>query len=120
MGLAMALGLASAFGGDALAQNADAGLAVFKANCSACHSAQAGRNLVGPSLFALVGRKAGSVAGFHYSAANKASAMVWDAAELDLYLASPAIVVPHTSMTFSGVKDAQKRADLIAYLTTLR
>lgn len=75
--------------------------------------------MVGPSLFGVVGRKAGQVVGFHYSPANKASNQTWDAAALDLYLTSPATVVPHTIMTYPGLKDAQKRADLIAYLATL-
>ena len=75
--------------------------------------------MVGPSLAGVVGRPAGQVAGFHYSAANKGSALVWDTATLDRYLTSPKDVVPHTIMTYAGLKDAKKRADLIAYLSTL-
>ncbi len=75
--------------------------------------------MVGPSLFGIVGRPAGQVPGFHYSAANKSSALTWDAATLDRYLTSPRDVVPHTIMTYGGLKDAQKRANLIAYLSTL-
>lgn len=75
----------------AVAQDAGAGAAVFKSQCSICHSPQAGRNMVGPSLFGIVGRQAGTIAGFHYSPANKESGLTWDAATLDRYLTSPAL-----------------------------
>jgi cytochrome c len=102
-----------------MAQDAAAGQAVFKSQCGICHSAAAGKNMTGPSLFDIVGRKAGQVAGFHYSDANKNSGLTWDTATLDKYLTSPKDVVPHTIMTYPGVKDADKRANLIAYLATL-
>jgi len=105
--------------GPATAQDAAAGAAVFKSQCSICHTVQSGRNLVGPSLFGVVGRPAGTIPGFHYSPANKTSGLTWDAATLDRYLTSPGTVVPHTIMTYAGLKDAQKRADLIAYLSTV-
>lgn len=117
--LAGLAGFLLAWGQSAHAQDAAAGQAVFQTQCAACHSAQTGRNMTGPSLFGVVGRTAGKVPGFHYSAANQASSLTWDAAELDKYLTSPKDVVPHTTMTFAGVKDAQKRANLIAYLATL-
>jgi cytochrome c len=104
----------------ARAQDATAGQAVFKSQCTICHSATAGKNMTGPSLFDIAGRKAGQVAGFHYSEANKNSGLTWDAATLDKYLTSPKDVVPHTIMAYPGLKDAQKRANLIAYLATLR
>lgn len=104
----------------AVAQSAAAGAAVFKSQCGICHSALAGRNMTGPSLFDVVGRPAGKVAGFHYSPANRDSGLTWDAATLDRYLTSPGTVVPHTIMTYPGLKDATKRADLIAYLSSLR
>lgn len=105
--------------GPAAAQDVAAGAAVFKSQCGICHTVQPGRNLVGPSLFSVVGRRAGTVAGFHYSAANKDSGLTWDAATLDRYLTSPGAVVPHTIMAYGGLKDAQKRTDLIAYLSTV-
>ena len=105
--------------GPAAAQDAAAGAAVFKSQCGICHSVQPGRNMVGPSLFGVVGRRAGTIPGFHYSTANKDSGLTWDAATLDRYLTSPSTVVPHTIMTYAGLKDVQKRADLIAYLSTL-
>lgn len=104
------------------AQAADpaAGKSAFNAACSICHSPQAGRNMVGPSLFGIVGRKTGSVAGFHYSPANQNANLTWDEATLDKYLQSPRTVIPGTTMTYSGLKDDAKRADLIAYLATLK
>jgi len=108
-----------ALAGPARAGDAAAGQAVFKSQCSICHSAVAGKNMTGPSLFGVVGRKTGSDDGFHYSAANKAANMTWDAATLDTYLKAPRTVIPGTIMTYTGLKDDTKRADLIAYLETL-
>jgi cytochrome c2 len=105
--------------GAARAADAAAGEAVFKSQCSICHSVQPGRTIVGPSLAGVVGRLAGQVADFHYSVANKGSGLTWDEATLDRYLTSPNTVVPHTIMTYVGLKDAGKRADLIAYLGTV-
>jgi cytochrome c len=102
------------------AQDAAAGEAVFKRQCSICHSPVAGKNMVGPSLFGVIGRTAGTVPGFHYSPANKTSGITWDAAKLDPYLTNPREVVPGTIMAFAGLKDAQQRANLIGYLATLK
>lgn len=103
----------------ARAQDAAAGRAIFQSQCSICHSVQKGRNMVGPSLFGVVGRKAGTEPGFYYSAGNRNPALVWDAATLDRYLANPRALVPDTTMGYPGLPDAKKRADLIAYLETL-
>ena len=104
-----------------LAHAADpaAGQAVFKTQCGICHSAAQGKNMVGPSLFSIMGRKSGSIEGFHYSAANKGANITWDATILNKYLTSPREVVPGTTMTYAGLKDDTKRGDLIAYLATL-
>jgi cytochrome c len=96
-----------------------AGQAVFKTQCGICHSPLPGKNIVGPSLFGVIGRKSGSVEGFHYSAANKAAEITWNADILDKYLTAPRDVVPGTIMTYPGLKDDEKRADVIAYLETL-
>jgi cytochrome c len=79
----------------------------------------AGKNRIGPTLFGVVGRKTGSVPGFHYSDANRNSHLSWDPATLDKYLENPRGVIPGTFMSFPGLKDAQKRHDVISYLETL-
>lgn len=119
-GLSLAvIGFAMAIGSPARAADATAGQAVFKQQCSICHSPVAGKNMIGPSLFGVVGRKAGSEPGYSYSAANKNSGITWTEAELETYLEAPMKVVPGTKMTYAGLKDATKRADVIAYLATL-
>ena len=84
--------------------------------CTTCHAIEAGVNKIGPSLHGVVGRAAGSIAGFSYSAANKTSGITWSEEKLFQYLENPQRVVPGTKMSFPGWSDPQKRADVIAYL----
>ena len=114
-GLLLATGITAT----ALAADAAAGEKVFKSQCAICHSPKSGNNGLGPSLFGVYGAKAGQVAGYNFTAANKTSGLVLDAPTLDRYLADPKGVVPGTRMTYAGLKDAAKRADVIAYLATL-
>ena len=102
----------------AFAQDTAAGKTLF-AQCSVCHPTD-GTNGVGPSLKGVVGRKSGSVDGFRYSRAMKNANVTWDAKSLDAYLADPQQSIPGNVMPFSGVADATQRADLIAYLQTLK
>ena len=97
--------------------DAAAGEKVF-AQCKTCHVTDAGVNRIGPSLHAIVGRKAGEIAGYSYSAANKESGITWTAEKLYQYLEKPARVVPGTKMAFAGLAKGQDRADVIAYLST--
>jgi cytochrome c len=99
----------------AAAPPAPAGQAIFEQRCSACHSVEPGENDVGPSLAGVVGRKAGSAAGFDYSPALKAWGKVWTPAQLDQYLAAPQKLVPGTRMTMA-VPAADQRQAIIAYL----
>lgn len=99
--------------------DAAAGEKVFAA-CKTCHAVQEGKNMVGPSMYAIHGRTSGQVPGYTYSAANKNSGIVWSDDKLFQYLENPQRVIPGTKMTYTGVKDPQKRADLIAYLNTLK
>jgi len=112
---ALLAGIATA----ASAADPAAGEKIFKAQCGICHSPVAGKNVIGPSLFGVVGRKAGSVPGFLYSSANQNSGITWDNAILDKYLTNPREVVPGTKMTYADLKDDAQRADVIAYLDTL-
>ncbi len=101
--------------GKAIYGDPTAGKEVFN-QCVSCHSVAAGENKVGPTLHGIIGRKAGQIPGFRYSDANKNSGKVWTEQELYTYLANPQHEVPGTYMTFIGVSDPQKRADVIAYL----
>lgn len=82
--------------------------------CQACHALAYDR--VGPRHCGLFGRRAGSVAGFSYSAAMKQSGIVWNDRTLDRFLTHPLKMVPGSAMTYDGVADSKERADLIAYL----
>jgi cytochrome c len=90
-----------------------AGEALY-ARCAACHALAYDR--VGPRHCGLLGRRAGSVAGFGYSEAMKKSGIVWNAQALDRFIADPLKTVPGTTMTYAGVTQPKERADLIAYL----
>ena len=98
-----------------------AGKKVFNRVCSACHTDQAnGPRKLGPTLFGVVGRKAGSVPGFRYSEANKKSGITWTLDVLDVYLKDPRAKVPGTLMAFAGLKNDTERQNVIAYLETLK
>lgn len=101
--------------GATLSGDATKGAAVFR-QCQTCHVKEVGVNKVGPSLAGIVGRSAGTIPGFRYSEANKTSGITWSEQELYVYLENPKAKIPGTIMAFVGIKDSQKRADLIAYL----
>ena len=103
----------------AMAADVEAGKVAFK-KCALCHTTEAGKNKIGPSLFGVVGRKAGSLDNFSYSEAMKNFDHTWDAETLDTYLADPRAMVPGTKMIFPGIKDKTEREDVIAYLETLK
>ncbi|PLK27547.1 cytochrome c family protein [Novosphingobium sp. TH158] len=88
--------------------------------CAACHAIKPDANGVGPTLFGVVGRKAGSMTGYAYSPAMTASGLTWDEATLDAYLADPRAKVPGTKMVYAGQPDAAKRKELIDFLKTLK
>lgn len=103
------------------ASTAAAGQDVFAEHCAECHSVKDGKHKKGPSLFATLGRPAASLPGFaNYSAALKASGKTWTAQTLDAYIINPKAAVPGGSMKYDGLDDPRARADLIAYLATLK
>ena len=85
-------------------------------DCASCHATAQGQNGVGPSLYGVLGRKAGELADFRYSPAIKRSGITWTAQTLDRFVADPQQVVPANRMPYAGMTDAGDRADLIAYL----
>ena len=87
--------------------------------CKICHTTEPGKNLIGPSLAGIYGRKAGAAAGYPYSAAMRASGLTWDDATLDRFLEAPMKVVPGTRMTYAGLKDPVARKDVITHLKSL-
>jgi cytochrome c len=91
----------------------------FAQDCAICHSAMAGKNKMSPSLFAVVGRKAGSMTDFAYSEAMKQSGIDWTPDKLDAFIAAPKQLVPGNKMPFGGISEEQERADIITYLSTL-
>ena len=98
---------------------------VLFARCAVCHSPEPGKHKSGPSLAGVVGRPLGSVEGYYgYSPAMRArgeAGVVWTPEELQAFLADPRGVVPGTSMPPPlGVKDDTDRADVVAYLQTLK
>jgi cytochrome c len=93
-----------------------AGAQAFGA-CAACHTLEPGVHRTGPSLAGVFGHKAGTAEGFHrYSNALKSADLVWREDTLSEFLADPQAFLPGNRMTFSGIPDAQARADVIAYL----
>lgn len=124
---AIVLGLTMGAAGAQAAGDAAAGKEVFK-ECMACHTAEQGKNKVGPSLFGVVGRKAGSIDGFKYSkpmTEKAAAGLTWTPDQLKAYVQAPKEVVPGGTMAYAGLKnapkykaDADKAADdLIAFLS---
>src|SRR6516165_5972705 len=112
--------IAIASAGPAIADaDVSAGQEIYQAQCSACHSNQAGVNGIGPSLAGMAGRKAGSLPGFHFTSALQGSGLAWDADTFIKFLADPTKLVPGTAMTVM-VPDATGRANLFAYLATLK
>src|SRR5262249_51222576 len=83
--------------------DAAAGRLVYR-KCQACHSMEAGKNILGPSLAGIMGRKAGAEPSYNYSSAMKQSGLVWDRNTMDAYLADPQKLVPGNKMPFPGLK----------------
>jgi nitrite reductase (NO-forming) len=92
-----------------------AGKLVFR-KCQVCHSLEPGKDVLGPSLAGIMGRKSGAEQNYVYSPAMKDANLTWDAKTLDAYLEDPQKFVPGNKMPFPGLKTAQDRADVVAFL----
>lgn len=104
-------------------EHLERGKKIVESQCVVCHDlTSAKRNKVGPYLFGIVGRVAGTAEEYIYSNEfeTKTQHAVWDKEHLDIYLKDPKEFIPGTKMTFIGVKNDQDRADIISYLATLK
>jgi cytochrome c len=100
----------------ALAQD-DAGQVAFNNACRTCHTVREGDNRLGPSLYRVIGRKAGSLPNYNYSESMKKADIVWDKDTLDRFIANPDAVVPSNNMKpYGGVASAEERGKITAFL----
>lgn len=99
-------------------ENLEKGKKYFK-KCKACHSIEEGKKKLGPSLFGIVGREAGSVEGFRYSKPMAAADFIWNEETLTGFLKNPKKYMKGTKMSFPGVRKEADMANLLAYLNTL-
>lgn len=121
-GLALALMLlaGAATSRSARAGDASAGKGVFFTECAECHNTHKGHNKKGPSLFGIVGRKAGTAPGYHYSDAFlKTAHWTWTEDKLRAYLSHPKQIIPGTKMKYDGLQDSKDLDNLITYLDTV-
>ena len=104
-----------------IAASAQAAAPASFAQCGVCHAVAKGApNGIGPNLNGVVGKTAGAVAGFNYSTALKTSKLVWNAATLDKWITNPMKLVPGNKMPYAGQADPKKRAEIVAYIKTLK
>ena len=115
-GLVLAGVIVIASSAGAFAQDVAAGETSFK-KCLPCHRVGDGaKNLVGPELNGLDGRKSGSADGYSYTEANKNSGITWDEAQFKEYITNPRTKIPGTKMVFAGISSENERTNLWAYL----
>ena len=118
--------VALAFCGHAYAANPSHGEEIFKTICAACHVAERDPSRadlatrIGPNLWGVIGRKAGSYKGYAYSYAMRTSGIIWTDQQMGRYIAAPQTTVPNVRMSFQGLKNPNDIPDVIAYLNTLR
>ncbi len=109
------------FAGAALADaGAEEGKLAFNNACRTCHSIDEGDHRLGPSLHGVIGRQAGTIEGYGFSAAMKQSGITWDETTLDKFIANPDQVVMGNNMKpFGGIDDEKQRGDIVAYLKSI-
>lgn len=102
------------------AQDQSAGKMVFNSNCSVCHAVQPGVNKMGPSLYGVIGRPAGSLPDYRYSAAMKGAGKVWNQQTIAAFLQNPCGYVPGTKMSYPGLHQQEAINKIIPYLAGLK
>jgi cytochrome c len=103
-----------------MSQDADAGQLLFNNACRTCHSVKEGDNRLGPNLYKVIGRKAGSLPNYGYSSAMRSADFVWDKEKLDRFIANPDAVVNGNNMKpYGGLASSDDRAKVIAFLESL-
>ena len=103
-----------------MSQDADAGKLAFNNACRTCHSLKKGDNRLGPNLYKVLGRKAGSLPNYGYSSAMKNADLIWDRTKLDRFIENPDAVVPGNNMKpYGGLASADVRAEVIVFLESL-
>jgi len=114
--LAAVFALVLSYAGQASAEGDPArGEKVFR-KCLACHTLEPGARKIGPSLYGVIGREAGTLEGFRYSPAMQRADFVWTEERIMEYLENPRQYVPGNRMAFVGLRNPQDREDVIAYL----
>ena len=109
------------FPGVSAAQNASAGDVVFQTFCALCHTTGEGdSNGIGPNLFGIVNSTAGTRPGFNYSSAVADSGIKWTPPALEDWITDPNAKIPGNRMPFDGLSKKSDRADVVAYLKTLK
>jgi cytochrome c len=103
-----------------MSQDADAGKLAFNNACRTCHSLKEGDNRLGPNLYKVLGRKAGSLPNYGYSSAMKNADFIWDRTKLDRFIENPDGVVPGNNMKpYGGLASTDVRAEVIVFLESL-
>lgn len=103
------------------AQSSDnAGQIAYNNACRTCHSVRDGDNRLGPSLYGIVGKKAGTISGYDSSSAMRQSGIVWNEGKLDKFIADPEAVVHGNAMKpYGGIASVDERQKIIGYLKSI-
>ena len=116
-GMACMLSSPSALPQASQGMEGDSGQLAFNNACRTCHVVREGDNRLGPNLYKIVGRKAGSLPDYAFSSAMKEAGFVWDEEKLDRFIANPDQVVPGNSMKpYGGLSSSDDRKKIIAFL----
>ena len=121
-GMAYMLSSPSALSQELVSQGIGAALEqqVFNNACRTCHTIKEGDNRLGPNLYRIIGRKAGSLPDYNYSSAMKGAGFVWDEEKLEHFMANPDEVVPGNNMKpYSGLASTEDRAKIVAFLQSV-